>query len=111
MHGASWRCLSATGRCEALGIGLLRSAQVDNCWGARACTTPKAGPSPRSTGLLGRPYWGRGFAFEAVKAVLAHAFNTLNWERAMSLIDAQNHRSIRLAQRLGERFAREVEWR
>jgi RimJ/RimL family protein N-acetyltransferase len=43
--------------------------------------------------------------------VLAHAFNTLNWERAMSLIDAQNHRSIRLAQRLGERFEREVEVR
>ena len=68
---------------------------------------PEGWPEPEVNWALGRPYWGRGFAFEAVKAVLAHAFNTLNWERAMSLIAPQNHRSIRLAQRLGERFERD----
>jgi RimJ/RimL family protein N-acetyltransferase len=72
---------------------------------------PEGWPEPEVNWALGRPYWGRGFAFEAVKVVLAHAFNTLNWERAMSLIDPQNHRSIRLAQRLGERFEREVKVR
>jgi RimJ/RimL family protein N-acetyltransferase len=72
---------------------------------------PEGWPEPEVNWALGRPDWGRGFAFEAVKVVLAHAFNTLNWERAMSLIDPQNHRSIRLAQRLGERFEREVKVR
>ena len=72
---------------------------------------PEGWPEPELNWALDRPYWGQGFAFEAAKAVLAHAFNTLNWKRAMSLIDPQNHRSIRLAQRLGERFEREVEVR
>jgi len=72
---------------------------------------PDGWPDREVNWALARPYWGHGFAFEAAKAVLAHAFGSLRWERASSLIDAENYRSIRLAERLGERFERQVEVR
>jgi RimJ/RimL family protein N-acetyltransferase len=65
---------------------------------------PEGWPDREIGWTLARPYWGRGFAFEAARAALTHAFEALRWERAISVIDPDNHRSIRLAERLGERF-------
>ena len=50
---------------------------------------------------LGRPYWGRGFATEAARAALEQAFTTLGRDSVISLIDAENTASIRVAERLG----------
>ena len=47
----------------------------------------------------------RGFMEEAVRAVLTHCFTTLNTHRVEAEIEPDNHRSARLAQRLG--FQRE----
>jgi RimJ/RimL family protein N-acetyltransferase len=44
---------------------------------------------------------GKGYAFEAARAALAHAFGALGWDTAVSYIDARNARSIALAERLG----------
>ena len=57
---------------------------------------------------LRRDYWGRGYAFEAATMALRVAFETLKWPQAISLIAPMNERSIRLAERLGERFERTV---
>jgi len=72
---------------------------------------PEGWPDREVNWALARQYWGQGFAFEAANEVLAHAFGALQWERATSLIDRKNHRSIRLAERLGERLEKEVEVR
>ncbi len=69
---------------------------------------PEGWPERELGWTLTRPFWGRGFALEAARAALTHAFETLGWPRVISLIDPDNLRSIRLAQRLGERFEREV---
>jgi RimJ/RimL family protein N-acetyltransferase len=69
---------------------------------------PEGWPDREVAWTLARPYWGRGFALEAARAALGHAFGRLGWHRAISLIDPENHRSIRLAERLGERFEQEV---
>jgi RimJ/RimL family protein N-acetyltransferase len=69
---------------------------------------PEGWPDRELAWTLARPYWGRGFAHEAARAALAHAFETLGWQRVISLIDPHNHRSIRLAERLGERPEGEV---
>lgn len=50
---------------------------------------------------------GRGFAREAALAARAHAYDTLGWTTAISLIAAGNTRSEALATRLGARFERE----
>jgi len=44
---------------------------------------------------------GKGIAFEAAQATIAHAFRTLGWDTAVSYIDTDNTRSIALAERLG----------
>ncbi len=69
---------------------------------------PEGWPDRELAWTFARPYWGRGFALEAARAALAHAFGPLGWHRVISLIDPDNRRSIRLAERLGERFEGEV---
>ena len=44
---------------------------------------------------------GRGYAAEAARAAIGHAFGALGWETAVSYIDPDNARSIALADRLG----------
>lgn len=50
-------------------------------------------------------HWGRGYAAEALDAVLAHAFDTLALRRVEADIDPRNAASCRLAERVG--FKRE----
>lgn len=69
---------------------------------------PEGWPDRELAWTLARPYWGRGFALEAARAALGHAFGPLGWHRVISLIDPDNTRSIRLAERLGERLEGEV---
>jgi len=69
---------------------------------------PEGWPEPELGWALARPYWGRGYAFEAASAALRFAFETLGWPRVVSLIAPLNRRSIRLAVRLGERFERNL---
>ncbi|MFT6451713.1 MAG: RimJ/RimL family protein N-acetyltransferase [Halocynthiibacter sp.] len=47
---------------------------------------------------------GHGFAYEAASATLQHAINDLGWESAVSYIDKNNARSIKLAERLGAKI-------
>ncbi len=47
---------------------------------------------------------GRGIAREAASAARHYAYATLGWKTAVSMIDPSNHRSIRLAERLGCRY-------
>ena len=51
--------------------------------------------------ILGRDAWGRGYATEAASPVLRHGFGELRLPRIVSLIDARNERSVRVAERLG----------
>ncbi|MEM0935863.1 MAG: GNAT family N-acetyltransferase [Pseudomonadota bacterium] len=44
---------------------------------------------------------GKGYAFEAARAAIDFAFETLGWQTAVSYIDPENVRSIALAERLG----------
>lgn len=44
---------------------------------------------------------GKGYAFEAARACLAHVFGTLGWDTAVSYITRDNARSQALARRLG----------
>lgn len=72
---------------------------------------PEGWPGREVGWTLAREHWGKGYAFEAAAASLDHAFRALEWPRAISVIDPENYRSIRVAERLGERFDREIELR
>ena len=51
--------------------------------------------------VLGRAFWGYGYATEAGRAVLAYGFGELGVRRVLSPISSANARSIALARRLG----------
>ncbi|MEM1431630.1 MAG: GNAT family N-acetyltransferase [Pseudomonadota bacterium] len=79
------------------------------CDRATGATLGLAGPWYPSTWPereIGWSVWrdeaeGKGYAFEAARAAIAHAFDTLGWDSAVSYIDPDNARSIALAERLG----------
>ena len=58
--------------------------------------------------VLGREHWGRGYATEAGRAVLAYGFGELGVQKVLSPISGANARSIALAQRLGCRIRRNL---
>ena len=67
---------------------------------------PEGWPECEMGWALRLPYWGRGYATEAARACVAYAFTDLNRRQIISLIAPENARSIRVAERLGERFER-----
>jgi ribosomal-protein-alanine N-acetyltransferase len=58
---------------------------------------------------LARPYWGKGYATEAVSAIRDDAVHRLGHRRLISLILVGNERSIRVAERIGMRHERDLE--
>src|SRR5580704_8022143 len=50
--------------------------------------------------MLRRPYWGRGYAFEAAAAVKAYAFDDLRLDRVVALSRPNNAASIRILEKL-----------
>jgi RimJ/RimL family protein N-acetyltransferase len=52
---------------------------------------------------LARQVWGQGLATEGATAALAHAFGPLELRSVVSIIDPDNERSVRVAEKLGMR--------
>ena len=59
--------------------------------------------------VIGSAHWNRGYATEAAAACRDHAFGPLGRDRVISLIAAENVASIRVAEKIGERYERDVE--
>lgn len=49
-------------------------------------------------------HWGRGYAFEAADALVAHLFDTVSPTRVWGMLHPDNHPSAVLLERLGMRF-------
>jgi RimJ/RimL family protein N-acetyltransferase len=58
--------------------------------------------------LFSRAAWGKGFAAEAARVVLAHALGAVRLRRVYALVLPENKASIAVANRLGMRFDRVV---
>ena len=55
-----------------------------------------------------RSAWGNGYATEAAIAVRDYAFTVLNLTRLVALIDPVNKRSIRVAEKLGMKYEKDI---
>lgn len=55
-----------------------------------------------------RRYWNRGLATEAARACRDYGFGTLKLRRLVSLIDRGNVASVRVAEKVGLRWEREI---
>ncbi|MBI1913994.1 MAG: GNAT family N-acetyltransferase [Planctomycetes bacterium] len=70
---------------------------------------PEGWPAFEVGWTLRRAWWGRGFATEAARAALDHAFRRMGRMHVISLIRAGNLASVRVAERLGERLEGRME--
>ncbi len=57
---------------------------------------------------LAREHWGRGYATEAALALRDWGIAERGLTRLISLIRPENERSVRVAEKIGERFERDV---
>jgi RimJ/RimL family protein N-acetyltransferase len=96
------------------GFGLWCAAareEPDDCLGfvglAVPSFLPAVLPAVEVGWRLARPAWGRGLATEGARASLRHAFEDLDLQAVISIIDPTNERSIRVAQKLGMRRGRD----
>ena len=73
---------------------------------------PHGWPAPELGYMLGRAWWGRGYATEAAGAALDWAFqHVAARDEWISLIDPDNAASIRVATKLGETLRGETTFR
>ncbi|HLJ19032.1 MAG TPA: GNAT family N-acetyltransferase [Stellaceae bacterium] len=68
---------------------------------------PDPWPGTELAWALAREHWGQGFASEAASAVRNWAFVTLRLPGIVSVIIPENRPSIRVAEKIGERFHRD----
>ena len=59
--------------------------------------------------VVARAFWGQGYATEAAAACRDHAFGSLGRDRVISLIAPENVASIRVAEKIGELYERDVD--
>jgi RimJ/RimL family protein N-acetyltransferase len=70
---------------------------------------PEGWPGFELGWALARRHWGKGLATEGARAALSYAFSVVRRDHVISLIHPDNHASIRVAQRLGERLEGETD--
>ena len=58
--------------------------------------------------MVARAYWGCGMGTEAARALKEHGFRDFGFRRLISLIDPGNIASIRVAEKNGMRYERDV---
>jgi len=58
--------------------------------------------------MLALEHWGNGYATEAAIALRNYGFKELKFERLISLITHGNDASVKVAERLGARYVRDV---
>jgi RimJ/RimL family protein N-acetyltransferase len=67
---------------------------------------PEGWPGIELGWIIRRSHWNHGFATEAAKAALQWAWDHVDTDRIISVIQPDNARSIRVAEKIGERFER-----
>lgn len=113
-EGETWRTMaSMVGHWTLHGYGpyAITERESGKILGVVGFWYPADWPEPEIKWGLIRKYWGKGYAKEAALAVHAAGLKYLPNLALISFIDKDNKASIRLAQRLGATFEKEVDFR
>ena len=103
----AWRHMaSMIGHWHLRGFGIWAAEEKDSgrLAGRIGCIYPEGWPGFEVGWTLKREFWGKGYATEAARRSLEYAFSELDKPHVISLIHADNHASIRVAERLGEKL-------
>lgn len=77
--------------------------------GRAGIINPAEWPGPEVGYVLGRAWWGQGYATEAARAAMDWGFREIGFDDLLSLIDPANQASIAVATRLGESLRSEAD--
>ena len=111
-RAAAWRSMAIhLGHWQLRGYGqwALVERASGKLVGRAGLFEPEGWPGLEVGWVLARPHWGRGFATEAGRAALGYAYEVVGAERVISLIRPGNRPSVRVAERLGERYERTID--
>jgi RimJ/RimL family protein N-acetyltransferase len=106
-RGRSWRHLAflvGHWHLGRPGMWAVEHKETGAFLGAVGYAEPEGWPGFELAGILARRFWRHGYATEAGRAALGYAFTILKKERVISLVAPENHASIRVVERLGERL-------
>jgi len=106
-RAAAWRMLALLlGHWHLRGYGQWTVVEktTDLVIGRVGLWYPEGWPGLELAWVIRRSHWGRGFATEAARAALDFAFDVVGADHVISTIQPDNARSIRVAERIGERF-------
>jgi RimJ/RimL family protein N-acetyltransferase len=111
-RGRAWRHLAfliGHWKLGRPGMWALEEKETGAFLGAAGFSEPEGWPGFELAGILGRHWWGHGYATEAAGAALDYAFTVLRKDLVISLVHPDNRASIRLVERLGERVLRRID--
>src|SRR5438270_8909308 len=86
---------------RGFGLWAVEERETGLLAGRAGCWRPEGWPGLEVGWTLRREFWGRGYATEAARAALGHAFTALRQTHVISLIRPENARSLAVARRLG----------
>jgi RimJ/RimL family protein N-acetyltransferase len=92
------------------GLWAVEERQSGEMIGRIGCWQPEGWPGLEIGWTLRRAYWGKGFAKEAGKASMDYAFEKLGQSHVISIIRPENIASRKVAEKLGEKPEREIEF-
>lgn len=113
-EGETWRTMCGMiGHWTLRGYGpyAVEERSSGNVLGVVGFWYPNDWPSPEIKWALSKPHWGRGFASEATRAVQKIGLKHLPEIHLISLIHQENRASIKLAESVGAKLEKAVEFR
>src|SRR3954468_12328644 len=108
----TWRAMAGIlGHWQLLVYGMfaMEIRETGELIGRTGYLDPPGWPGFELGWVLGRAWWGKGYAVEAAVRCRDYAFDQMGRDRLISLIRPDNHRSIRVAEKIGETLAGDVE--
>ena len=105
----AWRSMAMLlGHWQLRGFGMwvVTLREDDRMIGRAGFFQPEGWPGFEIGWTFARSAWGHGYATEAAQRALAYAVDVLGKDEVISVIHPDNARSIRVAERLGERLLR-----
>jgi len=108
----AWRSLAAIlGHWQLRGYGpwAVEERATGKLIGRIGFFYPEGWPDFELGWVLGREFWGKGYAGEGARRALAYAFTEMGRDHVISLIHPDNTGSIKVAERLGETIEGQTE--
>jgi RimJ/RimL family protein N-acetyltransferase len=112
-RGQSWAALAnILGHWVLRGFGVFAvTSRVDGrLFGCAGVIEPEGWPGRELTWTVAEEHWGQGYATEAAAVVRDWAFASFEDTRLVAMIHEANAASVRVAQKVGAAYLREVEF-